>query len=155
MWTTDNNDKPVLKLDAAHYSLRNTTFENSVLKIHYRVVTPESTLKSTNRTKVYRWDANANQDTLVAEWEQNWFKGDRILLLQSEFVPLGSSPLTGDEDGFVPLKEVLPVTWGSAGSAWLYVTCTICFTRYQANHGKSATDHTRGETGCPGPGNRV
>lgn len=146
MWTTDNNDKPVLKLDAAHYSLRNTTFENSVLGIHYRVVTPESALKSTNCTKVYRWDANANQDVLVAEWEQNWFKGDRIRLHQPELGCSDSSSLTGGEDGFVPLKEVLQVTWGTAGSSWLYVPPTIRFTRTQAYPGDPAIDHTRERT---------
>jgi hypothetical protein len=103
-----SSESPV-KLTFSSHCFRNTTLDNSILKIRYRVESKESIFKSSSITRLYRWDAKGEKEVLVAEWEKNWFKSDQYRITRSS---------TGEHD-FTPLKEILPNTWGFACSAIL------------------------------------
>ncbi len=98
-----------VKLTLSSNCVRNTTLENDDLKLHYRVETKDSIFSSSYITRLYRWDAKTEKEVLVAEWEKNWFKGDRYRIVRS----------SSSEGDFTPLKEILPNSWGFPCSAML------------------------------------
>lgn len=118
LWSVMSSSESPVKLTFSSHCFRNTTLDNSILKIRYRVESKESIFKSSSITRLYRWDAKGEKEVLVAEWEKNWFKSDQYRITRSS---------TGEHD-FTPLKEILPNTWGFACSAILWVTddTSIC-----------------------------
>lgn len=59
-------------------SLRNTTMDSDADNIHYLISTAEGRLSAKSMTTIRRLDRETGEYVLVAEWERNMFKSDRV-----------------------------------------------------------------------------
>lgn len=100
-----------VKLTLSSNFLRNTSFDNDDLDIHYRVETNASIFNPSPLTKLYRWDTKAEKEVLVAEWKKSCWSSDKYRIV---------AHASGEHD-FTPVWEILPHTWGLPYSAMLCV----------------------------------
>jgi hypothetical protein len=105
-------------------SLRNATYDCDALGIHFRLSTPTDGIKLTRVTNVYRWNSETNEDTLVAEWENNTGKADRFSVKEVterfelaadenanvERSPQGETLMRVSREVFLPKKGGIPLT---------------------------------------------
>lgn len=104
----DPSMKP-LTLTLSKNSLHNTAIDCDSADIHYVVSTPKGGFGAKKITTIHRWESKTQEYSLVAEWERNCFRSDRLRLLNS---------ITSE---FLPVKDVL-TTKGMPWSVCLYVS---------------------------------
>lgn len=110
------NPTDPLTLTLSKNSLHNTTIDCDSADIHYVVSTPKGGFGAKKITTIHRWESKTQEYSLVAEWERNCFRSDRLRLLNS---------ITSE---FLPVKDVLT----TKGMPW-----SVCFNRaFIANDGK-------------------
>ena len=83
-------------------SVRNALIVCDGLGIHYQIETPTDGVRTQRITKLSRWNREDNKYALVAEWERNIVKSDRFRITR----------FSEDDNGFLPLNDICPVTWG-------------------------------------------
>lgn len=70
-----------VKLTLSSNFLRNTSFDNDDLDIHYRVETNASIFNPSPLTKLYRWDTKAEKEVLIAEWKKSCWSSDKYRIV--------------------------------------------------------------------------
>ncbi|KLO20086.1 hypothetical protein SCHPADRAFT_884843 [Schizopora paradoxa] len=112
-----------VKLTCSSVFLRNASFDNDDLGIHYRVETEASVFSVRPLTKLYRWDMKSEKEVLVAEWKKRCWSSDKYHIVARS---------NGEHD-FMPVWEIMPNTWGFQYSSmfdgrlmiWRTRTCSL------------------------------